>query len=97
MARSVTPADQQRLGRAENPHLGFGHGIHYCLGTPLARWEAEIAFTALMNRYLGGRGVRTSSTPYSAFPSGFGAPRNGCPRRHDSSVRERSPGGGIGD
>jgi cytochrome P450 len=31
-------------------HLGFGAGIHYCLGAPLARIEAEIAFRALLNR-----------------------------------------------
>ncbi|KUO08887.1 cytochrome P450 family protein [Streptomyces sp. DSM 15324] len=37
-------------GQAEN-HLGFGHGIHYCLGASLARQEAEVAFAALFERY----------------------------------------------
>ncbi|MFR0356683.1 cytochrome P450 family protein [Streptomyces sediminimaris] len=37
-------------GQAEN-HLGFGHGIHYCLGASLARLEAEIAFGSLFDRY----------------------------------------------
>ncbi|MGF0319104.1 cytochrome P450 family protein [Nocardia fluminea] len=32
-------------------HLAFGHGIHFCVGAPLARVEAEIAFTALLQRF----------------------------------------------
>ncbi|MGW7428016.1 cytochrome P450 family protein [Streptomyces sp. NPDC054861] len=42
--------DRHRAGQAEN-HLGFGHGIHYCLGASLARLEAEIAFGSLFDRY----------------------------------------------
>ncbi len=30
--------------------MAFGHGIHYCLGAPLARLEAEIAFGTLLRR-----------------------------------------------
>jgi cytochrome P450 len=36
------------LSRPENQHLAFGYGIHYCLGAPLARLEAQIAFTDLL-------------------------------------------------
>jgi len=32
-------------------HLGFGHGIHFCLGAPLARLEARIAFALLLQRF----------------------------------------------
>ena len=31
-------------------HLGWGHGIHYCIGTPLARAEARIAIDCLLDR-----------------------------------------------
>ncbi|WP_435240720.1 cytochrome P450 family protein [Streptomyces cucumeris] len=34
-------------------HLAFGHGIHYCLGAPLARMEAEVALEALLSRFPG--------------------------------------------
>ncbi|MFC4588686.1 cytochrome P450 family protein [Sphaerisporangium corydalis] len=37
-------------GRREN-HVGFGHGLHYCLGAALARQEGEVAFEALLRRF----------------------------------------------
>ena len=45
-------ADRVDLRRAAS-HLAFGHGIHYCLGAPLARLEGEIAFTRLFERFPG--------------------------------------------
>jgi cytochrome P450 len=43
--------DELRLDRTQNPHLAFGHGIHYCLGAPLARLEGQIAFGKLLARF----------------------------------------------
>jgi len=42
--------DQLNLRRRENRYLSFGHGIHFCLGAPLARVEGEIAFSTLLRR-----------------------------------------------
>jgi cytochrome P450 len=39
------------ITRAENRHLSFGQGIHYCVGAPLARAEAEIVFRSLFERW----------------------------------------------
>ncbi|WP_203907714.1 cytochrome P450 [Rhizocola hellebori] len=44
-------ADRLDLTRAARPHVAFGHGIHHCLGAPLARLEMEIAFPALLRRF----------------------------------------------
>jgi cytochrome P450/uncharacterized membrane protein YdbT with pleckstrin-like domain len=38
------------LGRADNPHISFGAGIHYCLGAPLARIELHTSYAALLRR-----------------------------------------------
>jgi cytochrome P450 len=39
------------LGRDASGHLAFGHGVHHCLGAPLARMEAEVALGALLARF----------------------------------------------
>ncbi len=43
-------AERFDIGRVQNPHLTFGHGIHFCLGAPLARLEAQIAAIRLTER-----------------------------------------------
>ncbi|GDY31462.1 cytochrome P450 [Gandjariella thermophila] len=48
---SVFPdADTLDLRREVNPHVGFGHGVHHCLGAPLARMELQVALGSLVRR-----------------------------------------------
>ncbi|MCR6485524.1 cytochrome P450 [Amycolatopsis sp. OK19-0408] len=44
-------ADRLDVGRRPAGHVAFGHGIHHCVGAPLARLEAQIAFSRLLTRF----------------------------------------------
>jgi cytochrome P450 len=46
-------ADRLDLSRDTSGHVAFGHGVHHCLGAPLARMEAEVALGALLARFPG--------------------------------------------
>jgi unspecific monooxygenase len=49
--RKFDRADELVLTRADNPHLTFGLGTHYCIGAPLARLEMSLALHALLRRF----------------------------------------------
>ncbi len=61
-------ADPERLDlqRADNRHVAFGHGPHFCLGAPLARLEAEIALSTLLQRL---PNLRLETEEVTRFPS----------------------------
>jgi cytochrome P450 len=43
--------DRLDFGRDTSGHVAFGHGIHYCLGAPLARMETAVALSTLLDRF----------------------------------------------
>ena len=60
--RRFADPDVFDVGRADNPHISFGAGVHFCIGAPLARVELQASFAALLGRTavleLGGEPVR---------------------------------------
>ena len=57
-------------------HLAFGHGIHYCIGAPLARLEGRVAIGALLRRYPGMRpAVPLDELPWQTGPLVHGLAR----------------------
>jgi cytochrome P450 len=47
----IDSPEQLDIRRGAPGHLAFGHGVHHCLGAPLARMEMRIAFPALLRRF----------------------------------------------
>ena len=50
-AQVFDAADEFDITRKPNPHLGFGQGVHYCLGANLARLELRVLFEELLTRF----------------------------------------------
>ncbi|TVL94141.1 cytochrome P450 [Streptomyces sp. SAJ15] len=88
-------ADTLDLDRSPNPHLAFGHGVHFCPGAALARIELQIALRALLTRlprvrlavpddrlvWVGAVLARgVNQLPVAYGPTG--PSRTGCPVRH---------------
>jgi cytochrome P450 len=51
--RVFEQAGEFDIARSPNPHVGFGHGLHYCLGANLARLEIRVLFEELLPRFAG--------------------------------------------
>ncbi|MFE8595698.1 cytochrome P450 [Archangium violaceum] len=48
--RKFQEPDRFDITREPNPHIAFGHGIHFCIGAPLSRLEARVGLSVLLER-----------------------------------------------
>jgi cytochrome P450 len=62
-ARFANP-DRFDIHRSPNPHLAYGHGIHFCVGAPLARLEASVVLDTLFDHY---RDITIATEPATEF------------------------------
>jgi cytochrome P450 len=64
-------AESFDVGRSPNRHLSFGRGIHFCLGAPVARLEARVAWERILARFsrmdLDGSPKRRPNTAFRGF------------------------------
>ena len=93
-ARFAEP-DRFDPDREDNQHFGFGGGLHYCVGAPLARIEAEIALVALSRRLVSPAPscrIRrpTVPVPHCAVPDSSELPSTESNEAYRSACRERS-------
>ncbi len=78
--RQFEAADTFRPDRSPNQHLGFGHGTHYCLGAPLARLEAKVGLSELLDRV---ENVQLTETALQPTRSSFIYGVESLPIRYD--------------
>lgn len=65
--------DSFDIHRRSTSHVAFGHGIHHCIGAPLARMEMRIAYPAQLRRFPGLRSVlAVEEVPFRAFSFIYG-------------------------
>ncbi|RZT85338.1 cytochrome P450 [Pseudonocardia sediminis] len=69
----IEDPDRLDVRRGAAGHVAFGHGIHHCLGAPLARMEMETAFPALLRRFPTlARAETTEEVPFRAYSFIYG-------------------------
>jgi len=83
-------ADRFDIARQPNPHVAFGHGLHFCLGAPLARLEGRIALADLLVRLEGFR--LASADPWEPRQGAHVLGPTRLPIRFEPGRRAAAPG-----